>query len=858
MSRMPHHLRVLAAGLAFLFLLHSQAWAQKASPELLSLKDSMYASYAARDFQRALQAGQQALPLIVREYGAEHEDTGIHAHTLGLISLELGDLQTAERYFRDHVRIAEKVYGRDSPFLAPALESLAQVHVRAGRLDQAEPLLRRALDIRQATLGNDHAFAAPAHALLGEVSLKRGNAGGALTSYREAIRGLVTQDRTHVIVQSSIDEDIRRHRDTFIGLCRAAWQTGSDRTALFEETFAAAQRAWHTAAASALAKMTARLGAGDTELGRRIREVQDLSDKVLASSKEDQALLTSWHAVQEADPTYKALSDEFRALNLTRARDNAPALRQQTALVERMTGLLDRCPPGQKKAGCETADKERLDIGKELGRLSKDVAKDSDKVTALHGRMEAAERALPGYQAFATRREALVQATYAGEKAFARARNEIETAFPQYVALSDPNPLAVAEVRALLKPDEALVVMLVGSEKSFVWAVTRERVEWAQIDAGTDALSIRVTALRKGLDPLAQQDAEGSAGSQPAIRGGFDLAAAHDLYNLVLAPVMSSLSGKRHLMIVPTGPLTSLPLQVLVMRPPATGASERDALRTAEWLIKAHALSVLPSVQSLRALRGLAAGSGAGQPFFGVGDPVLQGSDPADSQRGKRRVVAAANPARFYRAGLADIRAVRDLAALPETADELQAVAKVLGAPASAIMLREAASETRVKSTPLNDYRVIQFATHGLVAGDLSGLTEPALVLTPPDTPTDADDGLLTASEIAALRLNADWVVLSACNTASGTGQGADALSGLARAFFYAGARALLVSHWAVYSEAAVSLTTRTFASLAADPRMGRAEAFRRTMLSLVEQGHPPSYWAPFIIVGEAGTVSSR
>lgn len=126
-------------------------------------------------------------------------------------------------------------------------------------------------------------------------------------------------------------------------------------------------------------------------------------------------------------------------------------------------------------------------------------------------------------------------------------------------------------------------------------------------------------------------------------------------------------------------------------------------------------------------------------------------------------------------------------------------------------------------------------------------------MLTPPDTPTEANDGLLTASEIATLKLNADWVVLSACNTASGAGQGADALSGLARAFFYAGARALLVSHWAVYSDAAVALTTRTFSALTADPRIGRAEAFRRTMLELIRQGHPPSYWAPFIIVGEAG-----
>ncbi len=158
-------------------------------------------------------------------------------------------------------------------------------------------------------------------------------------------------------------------------------------------------------------------------------------------------------------------------------------------------------------------------------------------------------------------------------------------------------------------------------------------------------------------------------------------------------------------------------------------------------------------------------------------------------------------------------------------------------------------------ATPLQDYRILHFATHGLVAGDLSGLEEPALVLSLPLQSSKAEDALLTASEVATLQLNADWAVLSACNTASGDKVGADALSGLARAFFFAGARALLVSHWAVDSEAAVSLTTRTFGFLAKAPQLSRAEAFQRAMLTLIEEGRTPAYWAPFVIVGEGGAV---
>ena len=117
------------------------------------------------------------------------------------------------------------------------------------------------------------------------------------------------------------------------------------------------------------------------------------------------------------------------------------------------------------------------------------------------------------------------------------------------------------------------------------------------------------------------------------------------------------------------------------------------------------------------------------------------------------------------------------------------------------------------------------------------------------------DDGYLSASEIAGLKLDADWVVLSACNTAAGAARNAEALSGLARAFLYAQARALLVSHWAVDSDATVRLITGTVGAMARDAKVGRAEALRRAMLALIDNGAPreahPAYWAPFLVVGE-------
>ncbi len=809
------------------------ARAQEPSKELKELRETSQTMWRAGDYAAALQLAEKALPLVVREYGAEHEQAAIQYFSLALISQALGDLAQAERHFADTVRIREKVYGADSVSVAIALEHLGQVQLKRGRAEAAETLFRRALKIKQDTVGREHAFSASGHANLGDIGLARSNWAAARDSYREAIRLLTGQDTSYAIVRKLVEKEIKDFRDTFVGLCRANWQLraepGSNSAAVIEETFRVSQLAWQTSAAAALAKMTARLGTSDSDLGRRIRRLQDSAERVLALHEEDQKLLTQWHAVQTANPAYSAALAEFRAASIARSRDQAPTIKRQTELVQHMTALLERCPPGQKKAGCESADRDRTAIGKELAELNQVTAKGSGEIMAIHARMEAAEKALPGYAQFATRRAALRGDIDRAEAEARDTRSQITRAFPGYVDLVEPQPLSVSAVQALLKADEALVAILVGTSKSYVWALTREQAEWAEIDAGSATLGQHVEQLRKGLDPLAQRDAEGAPGSKPGVIQGFDLSRAHSLYKLVLGPVAPVLAGKRHLILVPTGPLTSVPFQVLITAPPGT-QSGSEALRDAAWLIKSHALSVLPSVQSLQALRRLAPAGVAPRPFFGVGDPVLQG--PAGPrQRGTKRNVSA--PARFYRSnGLADIRAVQELAPLPDTADEVRTIAKVLGASPDALFLREAASETRVKAAALKEYRVVHFATHGLVAGDLSGLAEPALVLTPPAVATEADDGLLTASEIAALTLNADWVVLSACNTAAGSGEGAEALSGLARAFFYAGARALLVSHWAVYSEAATELTTKTFAALVGNPKLGRAEAFRERCCS--------------------------
>ena len=168
----------------------------------------------------------------------------------------------------------------------------------------------------------------------------------------------------------------------------------------------------------------------------------------------------------------------------------------------------------------------------------------------------------------------------------------------------------------------------------------------------------------------------------------------------------------------------------------------------------------------------------------------------------------------------------------------MQTIGKVLGAETSDLVLGLDATEAKVKQSRLDQYRIVYFATHGLVAGELERFSrtrsEPALALTFPDKASDLDDGLLQATEISALKLNADWVVLSACNTAASDVVGAEALAGLARAFLYAGARSLVVSHWPVADDATAKLMTALFAVAKDEPNLSHAEAMQKAMLSLI------------------------
>ena len=406
--------------------------------------------------------------------------------------------------------------------------------------------------------------------------------------------------------------------------------------------------------------------------------------------------------------------------------------------------------------------------------------------------------------------------------------------FPAYAGLADPGAVTLDAMKQALKPHEAFVNYVIGVHASYVLLVTHDSLTVRQIQVTGPELAKDIADLRSAF--------VAKLGKLP----DFSLTAAAGLYKNLLGPVAPQLVGIDHLVVATNGDLASLPFSLLVTSDPG---SSRDYTQ-ASWLIRQTAVSEIPSARAFMALRSAPA-TPQPRPFLGIGNPSFYGGDATPG------LAAAALATSCQLDGPTDPALLRSLQPLPDTAVEVQTIAADLKAAPEDILLGQDATESAVRARPLDQYGVLYFATHGMLPGELHCQAQPGLVLSPPLTAatTTSEDGLLTASEIAGLRLNAGLVVLSACNTAAagGTRFGGSALQGLADAFFNAGAHAVLASHWEVPSTATTSLMTGMFGTLSGDQKHDVAEALRQAQLSLIAQSATahPFDWAAFTLIGD-------
>lgn len=392
----------------------------------------------------------------------------------------------------------------------------------------------------------------------------------------------------------------------------------------------------------------------------------------------------------------------------------------------------------------------------------------------------------------------------------------------------------------LLQSNEGFLTIQLGQKSSFGFFATRQGITAFRVPLTLESASQAVNHLRK----TAQVDISDRGDvTIPA----FDVAAAHRLYQDLFAPVAAKLGGINRIVISSNGPLLSLPFEMLVTD--ATPAVGNGDYRGVPFLLKRFALSYVPAPQTFVLLRQIASASAAPEPYIGFGD----------FRKPTRAQFAAAFPRERCQTDLDALAQLRDL---PGTRQEILDVAKMLTVKPQDVVLGDKFTKATVNGTDLKRYRVVHLATHAFLPTELRCLSQPSILMSAPAQAESAKDAFLASDEVQELKMDADLVIVSACNTAGPGGAAGESLSGLARAFFFAGTRGLLVTHWSVDDDSAEFITTR--AMLGMKPGASRKDttlALRQAKLDrLMTAGSPggpslvfshPFAWAPFVLIGD-------
>ncbi|WP_171003897.1 CHAT domain-containing tetratricopeptide repeat protein [Sphingopyxis sp. L1A2A] len=775
---------------------------------------------------------RQALDTTRRAYGESNERTATMyanvAHNLN----QQGRYGEAEPMYLRALEIQGGIAGRDHPSFASTLINFGYHLREAGQAARAEPLMRQALGVFRAKFGEDNPETAWAYLSLGTTlgHLGRHAEEADMTSKALAIRRrLLGEDHplTAVAYNNVASALVRsdrsgpgdraaepNYRQSLAILRRSLGEAHIDTARAYENLALTLLRQGKAAEAEPLAakavailrRLNQQSAAGGGAVGLAALDRQQAAP--------DRGIFTTY------------MNAAFGLMDVT------PGAAQQAEIQDRaFRAAQDAIASASGRAVLQTAARDAAKTPQmaEAVRQEQDLAAkanliDKNLLRALGDRkpVEAARLRgeLDGVQAQLAEVSALIDKKY-----------------PSYRQLVAPQPISLAEARQALQPGEALLLMTEAANTFHLFVVTPTAVGWSRPAKDITVILKQISDLRCDVDfatcsaaRKAELDAQAMSPMELEGHRRFDLDTANALYTSLIAPIEPLLKDSKRIYVASSGKLGDLPLAMLsaTARPAGADVADPDTLARAAWLSDRYAFTSLPAVAALTLTRDPPRGRRSNS-FRGYGAPVLVGGDTGSRAA---RGIAVFDAVSESGSPLADPDALRRLAPLPGTKVELAAMARLFGVTPGNLTIDGKATEAALRQDPaLATSEVIAIATHGLLPDPSLGLGEPGLVLTPPTTASDMDDGLLTATEAARLTLSADWVILSACNTASAEHSGGgDSLSALARGFLYAGADALLASHWRVSDEATAVLTVETLLARRANPALSRAQALQLGM----------------------------
>ena len=754
------------------------------------------------DDDRAMEGVRKALNIRRERLGDHHPDVALCYNNIDCIYFSKHDYDKALDSFQRALRIRRMAFGERHPEVGRTYMNVGAAFVWSGRLGPAADAYQAALDILRATQGERSIEVAMIHYGLAIPSLAMGRADRAIEALDQAVAALAT---TADVVKGARDEApsgrlVPQPITLTVLLLRGAVKERGPGRGTVEDLRSCLDD--YLVAADLVERIRLGIGRGDLDPVQRVLLAQP--DK-LHLGEDQSSLFPSLIGViarlAEVEHTPGRLAGAFTAAERGSARVFLEDLARSRATV---IGRVDRTLLAEES-------RRLAEVRQADARIATEQAR------PLEGRDCAAVERL-----FAERVTA--------EGRLHEVLGRMERDYPQYAAFKYPKACTLQEARACLAEDEVALLYVPGSRASYLVVVARDD------DPKTAGIAVH------RLPPAAEIGELVTALTRPEVLQDTD--STRELgaraYRMLLAPAAGAIRGKS-LVIVPGGVLGLLPFQLLVE--PTEGT--RDDAREGRFLVERHRIRYAPSLTTLHVTRRW--NQERKKPdrwLWAVGDPVYLVSDA-------RRAAPAAPDEKTRRALTTYGR--DDGGSFPRlvySAEEMERLRRLWGALPGEMLVGTAATEAAVKAASdagtLARYHYVHFATHGLL--HMGGSIQPALVLSLIGD-HGGEDGFLRLDEVTSLKLNADLVVLSACRTDQGRLYEAEGVSGLARAFLYAGSRGVLCSLWRVPDQATSELMTDIYAGL--KEKRSTADALRDAQRKMIADDRPPLDWAPFVLIGE-------